>query len=341
VTSDVSLAPLLDIQQMSVHFSTARGRVTAVDRVDLRLAEAETIGVVGESGSGKTTVFLAALGLLPSKNASVHGGVYLRGRDLLSLDEEEIRQIRGRQIAMIFQDPMSSLHPLHTIGWQVAEAITSHLPVKRTDAEVRTIEALREVGLPNPAQKLKQYPHELSGGMRQRVMIAMALALRPTLLIADEPTTALDVTVQAQILELLEEVRQEIGAATVLITHDLSIVAERTHRTIVMYAGRIVEEGETGTIFASPRHPYTAALLESIPRHDVPRQERLTSIPGSPPSGLSIPPGCPFHPRCRYAEELCSTSEPELRRVARQRSACHFAERVAGTDDGVRVTEDA
>jgi oligopeptide/dipeptide ABC transporter ATP-binding protein len=329
MTETSASSPLFEFRGLSVAFPTARGTLRAVNDVDLSVREAETVGVVGESGSGKTTVFLAAMGLLSHAHAAVAGEVLFRGRDLLAMDERELRKIRGRHIAMIFQDPMSSLHPLHTVGWQVAEALTSHLSIGQSEASTRTIEALREVGLPNPPQCARQYPHELSGGMRQRVMIAMALALRPSVVIADEPTTALDVTVQAQILELLDEVRSEIGAATILITHDLSIIAERTQRTVVMYAGRVVEQGETDAVFSTSQHPYTKALLESIPRHDVSRQQRLKSIPGAPPSGVAIPPGCPFHPRCTYAEEVCEKEVPQLRRVAGHDSACHFAERLS------------
>jgi oligopeptide/dipeptide ABC transporter ATP-binding protein len=319
---------LLDIRDLTVEFRTERGALRAVDQVDLGLRDGETLGVVGESGSGKTTVFHAATGLLSKDEATVSGHVFFRGRDLLTAPEEALRRIRGREIAMIFQDPTSSLHPLHTVGWQVAEALTSHLPIGRADAQARAVEALREVGLPDPTQRAGQYPHELSGGMRQRILIAMALALRPPIVIADEPTTALDVTVQAQILELLEDVRSEIGAATVLITHDLSIVAERTERIAVMYAGRVVEQGYTEAVFASPRHPYTEALLASVPRHDVERQEWLQSIPGVPPSPMSLPPGCAFHPRCTYAQDLCAADAPALRAIGDRESACHFAETV-------------
>jgi oligopeptide transport system ATP-binding protein len=319
----------LELRDLSIAFATPEGSVPAVRGASLSVSEGERVGIVGESGSGKSTLLLAVMGLL-DESAMIRGGPILyRGSDLAVLDDEGRRRLRGREMAMVFQDPLTSLHPLHTVGGQIEEAIRSHRDVSKGDAHQLAVEALADVGIPQASSRAKQYPHELSGGMRQRVMIAMALALRPRLILADEPTTALDVTVQAQILDLLERVRAEIHAAIVLVTHDLAVIAQRTDRTIVMYAGTIVEEGSTVEVFRRPRHPYTAALLESVLRHDVPTAEELPYIPGAPPT---FPPedACPFVPRCRYAADICSVSAPELRAIeAKHRAACHFAEALA------------
>jgi peptide/nickel transport system ATP-binding protein len=306
------MAPLLEVRDLRVGFRTRDGVVQAVDGVDLSVDRGQTLGVVGESGSGKSVTALTIMGLTRLANAVVGGQVLFDGTDLLQVPAERLQCIRGRRIAMIFQDPLSSLHPLYTVGWQIEEAIRAHRQVSRRDARRRAIEALAAVQSPNAAQRVDSYPYELSGGMRQRAMIAMALVLEPDVLIADEPTTALDVTVQAQILELVRELRQDLGTAVVLITHDLGVIAETADEVAVMYAGRIVEQGPLETILDAPEHPYTWGLLESIPRLDTPRRTRLRPIRGAPPSLVHPPSGCRFHPRCPYVMPMCRTMDPEL-----------------------------
>jgi peptide/nickel transport system ATP-binding protein len=286
--------------------------VRAVDGASFSVDRGRAIGIVGESGSGKSVSALTVLGLTRFPNSTIEGSILFDGRDLLELDTDELRDIRGSRIAMIFQDPMSSLHPLYKVGWQIVEAIRAHEDVSRRVAYRRALEALREVGIPSPEERMSSYPHELSGGMRQRAMIAMALALDPDVLIADEPTTALDVTVQAQILDLIGSLQSERGTAVVLITHDLGVVAEMVDEVAVMYAGRVVEHGSLEAVLERPTHPYTWGLLQSIPRLDAPRLERLHPIPGLPPSLIRVPSGCPFHPRCAYAFDLCSRKVPSL-----------------------------
>ena len=303
---------LLEIEDLRVRFRTRDGVVRAVDGVSLSAERGRTLGIVGESGSGKSVTALTVMGLTRLPNATSEGHVRLDGIDLLDLSPEELRRIRGDRIGMIFQDPMSSLHPLYKVGWQVTEAIRAHEDVSQRAARRRALEALEEVGIPSAAERLDSYPHELSGGMRQRVMIAMALVLDPDVLIADEPTTALDVTVQAQILDLIHALQEEHGTAVVLITHDLGVVAETADEVAVMYAGRIVEHGPLAAILETPSHPYTWGLLQSIPRIDDPRRERLHPIPGQPPSLIRVPPGCPFHPRCAHAFDLCPHRLPPL-----------------------------
>jgi peptide/nickel transport system ATP-binding protein len=303
---------LLEIRDLHVSFRTLDGIVHAVEGVSLSLEQGRTLGVVGESGSGKSVTALTVMGLTRLPNATVTGEILLDGVDLLSLDAEELRQVRGAKVAMIFQDPLSSLHPLYRIGWQISEAILAHEDVTKREAHRRTVEALREVGIPSPEQRVSAYPHELSGGMRQRVMIAMGLALRPDVLIADEPTTALDVTVQAQVLELIRALRDDFGTAVILITHDLGVVAGMADDVAVMYAGRIVERAPRVTIFEAPQHPYTWGLLQSITRLDAPRTERLRPIEGAPPSLIALPQGCKFHPRCPYTPPPALEVEPEL-----------------------------
>jgi peptide/nickel transport system ATP-binding protein len=283
--------------------------------------------VVGESGCGKTVTMLASLGLLP-RTATVTGSVKFRGRQLLGLPNKELRKLRGSKMAMIFQDPVTSLNPVFTIGSQVAEAIRVHHPeVGRQKAKARAVELLERVGIPEPARRADDYPHQFSGGMCQRAMIAMALANEPDLLIADEPTTALDVTIQAQILDLLRDVRRDKGVAIVLITHDLGIVAGLAEEMAVLYAGRVVEHGPVREVYARPRHPYTRGLLASLPRLNAEGKEALTPIEGSPPSLLTVPSGCSFHPRCPRRElDVCARDDPPLRQVGPVRSACHFAE---------------
>jgi peptide/nickel transport system ATP-binding protein len=283
-----------------------------VDGVSFSLEAGRSLGIVGESGSGKTVTSLAVMGLTRSRAARISGEVRFAGRDLLALGESEMRAVRGSEIAMIFQDPLSSLHPLHRVGRQLAEAIRAHRDVSKAAARARAVELLELVEIPDPRARVDAYPHELSGGMRQRAMIAMALANEPKVLIADEPTTALDVTVQAQILELIERLQVETGTAVVIITHDLGVIAETADDIAVMYAGRIVERGTRRSLFESPQHPYTWGLLASVPRLDTPRDEPLVPIPGSPPSLISPPAGCSFHPRCAWVRDRHRREEPPL-----------------------------
>lgn len=303
-------APVFEVRDLRVRFPTRDGDVHAVNGVSLAVGPGETLGVVGESGSGKSVTFMTAMGLIDSRSARVSGEVLFRGRDLLAATPRELREVRGRGIAMVFQDPMTALHPMFRIGDQIAETIRAHRKVGRHEAGRLAVEALTRVGIPAPEQRARQYAHELSGGMRQRAMIAMALCLDPEVLIADEPTTALDVTVQAQILDLLAGIQERSGLAVVLITHDLGVVADVATRTMVMYAGRAVEVGGREQVFAEPRHPYTWGLLDSMPRAGAPG--RLVPIPGSPPSLVHPPPGCAFAPRCAHRMERCVASEPAL-----------------------------
>ena len=317
---------LLELHDLHVRFPTRDGVVKAVDGVSFSVDRGRTLGVVGESGSGKSVTALTVMGLTRSPGTEIEGRVLLDGTDLVTLGSRRLRDIRGKRIAMIFQDPMSSLHPLYKVGWQIEEAIRAHEHVSREMARRRALEALREVGIPSAAERLDSYPHELSGGMRQRVMIAIALVLDPEVLIADEPTTALDVTVQAQILDLINELQAERGTAVVLITHDLGVVAETADEVVVMYAGRIAEHGPIETMLTAPEHPYTWGLLQSAPRIGAPRSERLQPIHGLPPSLINVPSGCPFHPRCPHAFEVCPTRVPELLpSEAGHEVACHLA----------------
>ena len=322
-----SAEPVLVVEDLTVDFATPDGPVHAVRGVSFTVDAEELVGIVGESGSGKSVTMMAVMGLLP-KTATVKGSVRFRGEEILGLPDKQLRRYRGRKLAMIFQDPLTSLNPVFTVGDQIAEAIRVHNDVNRKAAMTRAAELLDLVGIPNAAKRARQYPHEFSGGMRQRAMIAMSIANDPDVLIADEPTTALDVTIQAQILEVLERAQEAVRSAIVLITHDLGVVAGVADRVMVMYAGRAVEQGLVDDVFLRPRHPYTLGLLESLPRLDAEGQERLTPIVGSPPSLLHPPTGCPFHPRCRFVREICSEVVPELRFVGGlgQRSACHYAE---------------
>jgi peptide/nickel transport system ATP-binding protein len=305
--------PLLRVENLHVEFPTEDGVVKAVDGISYELGRGRTLGIVGESGSGKTVAVLSVLGLTRAQGAKAEGRILFEGRDLLSLSEGELRGIRGNEIAMIFQDPSSALHPLYRVGAQIVEAVRAHQDVSKAKARERTIELLGLVGIPDPGRRVDDYPHEFSGGMRQRAMIAMALANEPKLLIADEPTTALDVTVQAQILALLERLRTELGMAILIVTHDIGVVAEMADEIAVMYAGRIVETATAETLLKSPEHPYTWGLLRSIPTLDGPRVEQLAPIPGSPPSLIDPPSGCHFHPRCAYAQPDHARIDPELR----------------------------
>ena len=325
--------PVLAIQDLVVDFRTEDGVVHAVDGVSYELYPGEILGIVGESGSGKSVSTLALLGLIPMPPGRIVSGTAMfKGRDLLRLKKRELRKVRGNEVAMVFQDPMTSLNPVLTVGRQLGEAITTHFPNEK-DAAVkqRVIELLELVGVPNPETRYTQYPHEFSGGMRQRAMIAMGIANSPSLLIADEPTTALDVTIQAQVLEVLKRVQEETDAATILITHDLGIVAEMCDRVLVMYAGHIVESGKVEDIFRAPRHPYTIGLMNSLPKLTG-DEEWLEPITGAPPSLINLPSGCPFHPRCFLARERCKQEVPPLKPVegSGHESACHFSEELIG-----------
>jgi oligopeptide transport system ATP-binding protein len=320
--------PLLEVRDLRTWFYTDAGLVHAVDGVNFTVMPGEVFGIVGESGSGKSITALTILGLVPTPPGKVESGEILwKGNDLLRMDEKELESIRGREISMIFQDPMTSLNPVFTIGQQIAEIVRVHNDVSKIEARNRAVEMLELVGIPRPESRVDDYPHQFSGGMRQRAMIAMAIACNPDLLIADEPTTALDVTIQAQILEVLQRAADEAKSSIILITHDLGVVAGMADRVAVMYAGQIVEEGKVDNIYYRPRMPYTWGLLESLARLDQRRLGRLRPITGSPPSMLRPPPGCRFHTRCPYRdEELCLTSEPQLVELETDQLArCHFA----------------
>ncbi len=301
---------LLDVKNLRTTFRTEDGPVTAVNGLSFRLEAGQTLGIVGESGSGKSVTSLSIMRLLSSNASVTSDGVFFDGKDLMKASESEMRKIRGRRIAMIFQDPMTSLNPVLTIGEQIAEGVRLHLGMNRAEARDKTIEMLKKVRIPSPETRINDYPHQFSGGMRQRVMIAMALSCDPQLLIADEPTTALDVTIQAQILELMNEMQAETGTAIVLITHDLGVVAETCKDVLVMYAGNVVEYGSAVQIFAEPKMPYTQGLLASLPRLDTAERQRLEPIPGQPPNLLHLPPGCAFAPRCKYRMPICDEVVP-------------------------------
>jgi peptide/nickel transport system ATP-binding protein len=315
---------MLSVRGLKVSFRTELGIVRAVDDVSFDVAEREIVGVVGESGSGKTISLMSVMGLINDPNAIIEGSIAYKGRELLGLSQSELRHVRGREIAMIFQDPMTALTPVYTIGWQIAEQILIHNSVSKRAAAAHAVELLADVGIPNPERAAERYPHQFSGGMRQRAVIAMALSCNPSLLIADEPTTALDVTVQAQILDLLQRLRSEHGSSIVLITHDMGVVAEVADRVQVMYAGRIVERGAKADLFRNPWHPYTWGLLDSIPPLEGARPHRLLSIPGQPPSLVALPSGCAFGPRCQFRFERCG-ARPELMGEDGHRAACFIA----------------
>ena len=328
--------PVLSIRDLTVEFRTEDGVVHAVEGVSYDVFPGETLGIVGESGSGKSVSTMSILGLIPQPPGRIASGTAMfKGKDLLTMKKKELRNFRGDEVAMVFQDPMTSLNPVLKVGYQLGEAIKTHYP-KESDRKVkeRVIELLRLVGVPNPDVRYDQYPHEFSGGMRQRAMIAMSIANSPSLLIADEPTTALDVTIQAQVLEVLKTVQAETQAATILITHDLGIVAELCERVIVMYGGKIVEQGDVHTIFQNPRHPYTIGLMDSLPKLTE-DEDWLRPIPGQPPSLINRPSGCAFHPRCFLSQGRlqCREDVPALRSIdggEDHRSACHFAEELIG-----------
>ena len=319
---------LLELRDLCIDFRTRGGMVRAVDRVSFSVASREIVGLVGESGSGKTLSMLAALGLVFDPNAIVSGSVRFRGRELVGLPVRQLRALRGAEIAMVFQDSMSAMNPVHSVGWQIVEQIRAHQRVSRRAARDRAVELLGLMGIPAPADTYHRYPHQLSGGMRQRAMIAMALSCDPALLIADEPTTALDVTVQAQIIALLRDLRHKFGSGIVLITHDMGVVAELADRVVVMYAGRIAERGTVRTVLDSPAHPYTQGLLAAIPPMDGEKPHRLAAIPGAPPSPATRPAGCAFAPRCPARFAPCDALPP-LFASATQEAACFLAEHAA------------
>ncbi len=333
-TGDIAL----DVKDLQTWFYTRQGIVKAVDGVSFNLRKGETLGIVGESGCGKSITALSVMRLVPDPPGRIIGGrVTLDGRDLLDLDESEMRLVRGNDISMIFQEPMTSLNPVLTIGYQIAEALILHRDLSRTEALSRAVEMLDMMRIPEPAQRAREYPHQLSGGMRQRAMIAMALACNPKVLIADEPTTALDVTIQAQILDLIVRLQQELGTAVILITHDLGVVAETTQRIIVMYAGRKVEEADVVPLFSNPMHPYTHGLMASVPRlaimsgADADAAERLEEIPGIVPPLNNLPPGCAFAPRCRFADDRCRAEYPPYQeKQPGHWAACWHSERLFG-----------
>src|SRR5215467_8264065 len=335
-TSAPVTSAMLDVRDLKIHFPTDDGLVKAVDGVSFTLDRGKTLGIVGESGSGKSVTSLGIMGLHHGTKADISGQIWLDGEDLVLASAARVRQLRGSKIAMIFQDPLSSLHPYYTVGAQIAEAYLIHNKVGKKAAKEHAVDMLRRVGIPNPQTRVDDYPHQFSGGMRQRAMIAMALSCDPELLIADEPTTALDVTVQAQILDLIASLQEEFGSAVIIITHDLGVVAELADDILVMYAGRMAEYGTAEDIFDRPGHPYAWGLLSSMPRLDRARTERLTPIPGTPPSLINVPKGCPFHPRCAYAANTNGRSQnevPLLRAVGPGHEvACHLS-----TDEQRRI----
>lgn len=325
---------LLNVENLKTYFYTEDGVVPAVDGVSFSLDKGEALGIVGESGCGKSVTSLSIMRLVPNPPGKIiEGRIEFEGQDLLAKSEAEMRSIRGNDISMIFQEPMTSLNPLFTVGDQIMEAIILHQKVGKAEARARAIEMLRKVGIPSPERRVDEYPHQMSGGMRQRVMIAMALSCNPKLLIADEPTTALDVTIQAQILDLMRKLRRELGTSILLITHDLGVIAELVDKVVVMYAGKIVERADVREIFANPTHPYTEGLLGSIPKlHE--NRDRLQTIEGTVPNPFRMPPGCRFHPRCRDAKEICSLEEPPVLEVAPGHSVQCW--KVAGYDKSAK-----
>lgn len=310
---------LLRIENLNVQFRTTEGVFRAVRDVSISIRSGETLGIVGESGSGKSVTALSIMNLVPNPPGEVSGEIFFNGQDLLKLPAKDVRKVRGNEISMIFQEPMTSLNPIHTCGKQIMEPLLLHKGFAKKDAKVRALELLKMVGIPLPEQRFKEYPHQLSGGMRQRIMIAMALACRPKLLLADEPTTALDVTIQAQILELMKNLRKEIDSAIIMITHDLGIISEMCDRVVVMYAGQVVESCPLKDLLREPLHPYTEGLLKSIPTITREKQ-RLHTIEGTVPSPFDMPPGCSFQPRCQYSTTICSEKPPDLIHVAEERA---------------------
>jgi oligopeptide transport system ATP-binding protein len=332
------VSSLLEIRNLTTRFHTHEGVVNAVNGISYSLDEGEILGIVGESGSGKSVSMLSVMRLIPDPPGKIEAGeVIFSGRDLLQLDEEEMERVRGAEIAMIFQDPMTSLNPTLTVGFQISEALKRHQGLDKGQAQERAAELLTLVGIPKAAERLKDYPHQFSGGMRQRAMIAMGLSCNPMLLIADEPTTALDVTIQAQIVDLVKRLQERIGMTVIWITHDLGVVARLAQRVLVMYAGYVVEDAPVDDLYASPRHPYTLGLLGSLPRLNQASSAKLFSIPGQPPSLVALPPGCPFAPRCNYATERCRQENPTLGVVdLKHKVACWQQDQTEGVWRGVR-----
>ena len=326
---------LLEVSGLKTYFQDQKGQVPAVDGIDFVLHKGETLGIVGESGCGKSVTSLSILHLLPSKGHIVDGTIRFKGRDITHLPADMISEIRGKEIAMIFQEPMTSLNPVYTVGWQIGEMIRRHEKISKRAAKEKAIEMLRLVNIPAPEKRVNEYPHELSGGMRQRIMIAMALSCDPELLIADEPTTALDVTIQAQILDLMRSLKDRLNTATMMITHDLGVVAEMSDNVLVMYAGMVMEYSDVRSLFAKPLHPYTQGLMKALPRMDE-KQESLYVIKGAVPSLYDLPAGCRFWPRCPYAQERCKTAMPPLYRVGERQVRC-FRYDAAGGEETLYV----
>jgi len=328
------LATLLEVKNLKTHFFTMEGVVKAVDGVSYELNEGETLGLVGESGCGKSVSALSVMRLIPDPPGKIiDGEILLDGEDILKIDMEGMREVRGAKIAMVFQEPMTSLNPVLTVERQITETLQLHMGMSKLESQRESVNLLTRVGIPDPEIRIKQYPHQFSGGMRQRVMIAMALSCNPRLIIADEPTTALDVTIQAQILDLMKSLTTELGVALIVITHNLGVVARYADRVNIMYAGKVIERGEAREIYANPRHPYTVGLLRSVPRLDLPRRAKLDPIEGQPPDLINLPPGCAFRERCRWAVDKCATDTPELVETSDGHlSACFRADELGATE---------
>jgi len=328
------LATLLEVKNLKTHFFTMEGVVKAVDGVSYELNEGETLGLVGESGCGKSVSALSVMRLIPDPPGKiVDGEIFLDGEDILKIDMEGMREVRGAKIAMVFQEPMTSLNPVLTVERQITETLQLHMGMSKLESQRESVNLLTRVGIPDPEMRIKQYPHQFSGGMRQRVMIAMALSCNPRLIIADEPTTALDVTIQAQILDLMKSLTTELGVALIVITHNLGVVARYADRVNIMYAGKVIERGEANEIYSNPRHPYTVGLLRSVPRLDLPRRAKLDPIEGQPPDLINLPPGCAFRERCRWAIDKCATDTPELVETSDGHlSACFRADELGATE---------
>lgn len=328
------MATLLEVKNLKTHFFTMEGVVKAVDGVSYELNEGETLGLVGESGCGKSVSALSVMRLIPDPPGKIiDGEILLDGEDILKIDMEGMREVRGAKIAMVFQEPMTSLNPVLTVERQITETLQLHMGMSKLESQRESVNLLTRVGIPDPEIRIKQYPHQFSGGMRQRVMIAMALSCNPRLIIADEPTTALDVTIQAQILDLMKSLTTELGVALIVITHNLGVVARYADRVNIMYAGKVIERGEAHEIYSNPRHPYTVGLLRSVPRLDLPRRAKLDPIEGQPPDLINLPPGCAFRERCRWAIDKCATDTPELVETSDGHlSACFRADELGATE---------
>ena len=328
------MATLLEVKNLKTHFFTMEGVVKAVDGVSYELDEGETLGLVGESGCGKSVSALSVMRLIPDPPGKIiDGEILLDGEDILKINMEGMREVRGAKIAMVFQEPMTSLNPVLTVERQITETLQLHMGMSKLESQRESVNLITRVGIPDPEMRIKQYPHQFSGGMRQRVMIAMALSCNPRLIIADEPTTALDVTIQAQILDLMKSLTTELGVALIVITHNLGVVARYADRVNIMYAGKVIERGEANEIYSNPRHPYTVGLLRSVPRLDLPRRAKLDPIEGQPPDLINLPPGCAFRERCRWAIDKCATDTPELVETSDGHlSACFRADELGATE---------